>query len=114
MRRADTEVTVSAVARNHLAGDPSRGHPPVALSGRQWSASVVLAACAGLAILILAAGPYPHGPGRRLVLALLVCGPIVLLRRWPLPVLAVTASATGVVMAAGNALLPFGVMLGLA
>jgi signal transduction histidine kinase len=114
MRCADTDVTVSAVARNHLAGDPSRGHPPAALSERQWSASVVLAACAGLGLLTLAAGPYPHGPGRGLVLALLVCGPIVLLRRWPLPVLAVVAAATAVVMAAGNAPLAFGLMLGLA
>src|SRR5580700_6289229 len=113
MRCADTDVTVSAVARNHLAGDPSRGHPPAALSERQWSASVVLAAGAGLGLLTLAAGPYPHGQGRGLVLALLVCGPIVLLRRWPLPVLVVVA-ATAVVMAAGNAPLAFGLMLGLA
>jgi len=86
----------------------------VALSERRWSASVVLAACAGLALLTLAAGPFSRGPGRGLVLALLVCGPIVLLRRWPLPVLAVVAGATAVVMAAGNAPLPFGIMLGLA
>jgi signal transduction histidine kinase len=39
---------------------------------------------------------------------------IVLLRRWPSPVLAVAAAATGLVMAAGNASLPFGLMLGLA
>jgi len=114
MRYADPGVTVSAVARNHLAGDPSRGHPPVALSDRQWSASVVLAAGAGLAMLTLAAGPYSHAPHNGVVLALLVCGPIVLLRRWPLPVLAVAAVATGVVTAAGNAPLPFGLMLGLA
>jgi signal transduction histidine kinase len=86
----------------------------VALSERQWPASVVLAACAGLAMLTLAAGPYAHARGKGVVLALLVCGPIVLLRRWPLPVLAVAAAATAVVMAAGNAPLPFGIMLGLA
>jgi len=85
----------------------------VALSVR-WSASVVLAAGAGLALLTLAAGPYSRVPGRGVVLALLVCGPIVALRRWPLPVLAVAAAATGVVIAAGNAPLPFGIMLGLA
>jgi signal transduction histidine kinase len=86
----------------------------VALSERQWSASVVLAAGAGLAMLTLAAGPYSHAPRNGLVLALLVCGPIVALRRWPLPVLAVAVAATGVVTAAGNAPLPFGLMLGLA
>src|SRR5580704_2700052 len=114
MRCADTDVTVGVVARNHLAGDPSRGHPLVALTDRQWSASVVLAAGAGLAMLTLAAGPYSHAPHNGIVLALLVCGPIVLLRRWPLPVLAAAAAATGVVTAAGNAPLPFGLMLGLA
>jgi len=101
MRCADTGVTVSAVARNHLAGE-------------WWSASVVLAAGAGLAMLGLAAGPYSHAPRNGVVLALLVCGPIVALRRWSLPVLAVTAAATAVVAAAGNAPLPFGLMLGLA
>ena len=114
MRGEDTSVTVSAVARNHLAGDPSWGHPPAALSERQSQASVVLAACAGLAMLTLAAGPYSHVPGRGLVLLLLVCGTIVLLRRWPLPVLAVAAAATTVVMAGGNTPLPLGIILGLA
>jgi signal transduction histidine kinase len=102
------------VARNHLAGDPSWGHPPAVLSERQWLASVVLAAGAGLAMLTLAAGPYSHVPGRGLVLLLLVCGTIVLLRRWPLPVLAVAAAATTVVMAGGNTPLPLGIILGLA
>ena len=114
MRCADSEVTVRTVARNHLAGDPSRGHPLVALGERRWSASVVLAAGAGLALLALAVGPLSHAPGRGLVLALLVCGPIVALRRWPLPVLAVATAATAVVTTAGNAPLPFGLMLGLA
>src|SRR5580700_495839 len=114
MRCADPDVTVSTVARNHLAGDPSRGHPLVALSERQWSASVVLAAGAGLALLTLAVGPLSHAPGKGLVPALLACGPILALRRWPLPVLAVAAAATAVVMAAGTAPLPFGIMLGLA
>src|SRR5580693_6249384 len=65
-------------------------------------------------MLTLAAGPYSHAPHNGVFLALLVCGPIVALRRWPLPVLAVTAAATGMVMAAGNASVPFGLMLGLA
>ena len=86
----------------------------MALGERRWSASVVLAAGAGLALLALAVGPLSHAPGRGLVLALLVCGPIVALRRWPLPVLAVATAATAVVTTAGNAPLPFGLMLGLA
>ncbi|MGH3230709.1 MAG: hypothetical protein ACRDOA_19400, partial [Streptosporangiaceae bacterium] len=80
------------MARNQLAGDPSRGHPPAALSERRRSAPVVLSAGAGLAMLALAAGPYSHAPRNGIALALLVCGPIVLLRRWPLPVLVAAAA----------------------
>ncbi|MGH7015417.1 MAG: hypothetical protein ACREEL_14955, partial [Stellaceae bacterium] len=75
---------------------------------------VVLAACAALAALALAAGPYPHEPGPRLLLAFVVCGPIAGLRRWPLPVLAAATATNALVMATGNASLPFGILLGLA
>ena len=64
-------------------------------------------------MLALAAGPYPHERGQRL-LALPTCGPVFLLRRWPLPALATMAAADGLVMASGNASLPFGLMLGMA
>jgi signal transduction histidine kinase len=74
----------------------------------------VLIACTLLATLVLALGSYPHDRGQRLLLALLVCAPILLLRRWPLPVLAVATAANGLVMALGNAPLPFAIMLGLA
>jgi len=60
------------------------------------------------------AGPYLHGPGRRLVLAWVLCLPIVALRRWPLPVLAAVTAANALVMAGGNAPLPLAIMLGLA
>jgi signal transduction histidine kinase len=54
-------------------------------------------------------------PGQHLVLGLIVCGvPVVLLRRWPLPVLAVATAATGLVMILGNAPLPFAILIGLA
>ena len=46
--------------------------------------------CAQLVTLFLAVGPYPHDRAQRLCLALLACAPILLLRRWPLPVLAAT------------------------
>jgi signal transduction histidine kinase len=74
----------------------------------------VLIACTLLTTLVLALGSYPHDRGQRLLLALLVCAPILLLRRWPLPVLAVATAANGLVMALGNAPLPFAIMLGLA
>ena len=85
-----------------------------AFSERQWLATVVLAACAGLAILALAIGPYPHDRGPRLMLAFLLCSPIVLLRRWPAPVLVLAAAAVGLAMSLGNAPLPLMIMLGLA
>ena len=114
MRSADPLVTVSAVARDHSAEAPSRG-PLLAASGQsQWPAIAVLAVCAALITLAVSAGPYPHDRGQRLLLAFVVCGLIAALRRWPLPVLAAAALANTMVMAAGNAPLPFGIMLGLA
>ena len=84
------------------------------LGERTWLAAVVLIACAQVATLALTVGPYPHERGQRLLLALLACGPVFALRRWPLPVLATIAAANGLVMASGNASLPFGLMLGVA
>jgi signal transduction histidine kinase len=66
------------------------------------------------ATVITLAGPYPHDRGQRLLLAFVVCIPIAALRRWPLPVLAAATAANAMVMAAGNAPLPFGIMLGFA
>ena len=71
---------------------------------------------AGTVLVTLAVAVAPHlGRGQHLAPALIVCGvPIVLLRRWPLPVLALVTAATGLVMAWGNAPLPFGILIGLA
>jgi signal transduction histidine kinase len=112
MRTASPLVTVGAMARNYIAGAPPRG--PVALGARQWLASATLFLCAALITLALTAGPYPHDRAPRLALAFVFCVPIVALRRWPLPVLAAVAAVNVMVMAAGNAPLPFGIMLGLA
>lgn len=102
------------LAGDYLAGEPSRGRLAGAFHERRWSASVVLAACAVLAMVILAAVPYPNGRGPRRLVALLLCGTIAALRRWPLPVLAVAAGANGLAMALGNVPVPFGFVLGLA
>lgn len=99
------------MSKEYLAGGPSRG--PLPFGGRQWSIAILLIGCALLAMLALAVA-LPNDRGQRLFLALLVCGPILLLRRWPLPVLAVTATANALVMASGNAPLPFAILLGLA
>ena len=123
MRVGDGLVTVGVVSGDYLAERPRREPLPAGLSQRQWLVTVVLAACAGLAILALArlaraGGPFPLR-GQHLFLVLLLSGPILLCpillaRRWPLPVLAVVAAAAGLAMASGNAPLPLSVMLGLA
>ena len=114
MHSADALVTVGIVSGDYLTGGPPRGPRPAGFGERQWLATAVLAACAGLAILVMATGPYLHERGQRLFLAFLLCGLIVLLRRWPSPVLAVAAAAAGLAMAMGNVPLPLGIMLGLA
>jgi signal transduction histidine kinase len=114
MHSAHALVTVGGVSGNTLAVGPPPARGPAAFRVRQWLATTVLAAYAGLAILALASGPYPHDRGQRLFLAFLLCGPIMLLRRWPVPVLAAAAVAAGLVMALGNAPLPLSVVLGLA
>jgi signal transduction histidine kinase len=117
MRSADPLVTVGTVSRDHPAEAPARGPrgPLPAVSGRsQWPAIAVLVVCATLITLAIAGGPYPHDRGQRVVLAFLLCLPIVALRRWPLPVLAAATIANTMTMAAGDVTLPFGILLGLA
>ncbi len=112
MRLADPLVTVGVVVRNYPAGN--RGPRPHAPGQRQWLAITVFGMCAALLTLVLEAGPGPHMPGQRVLLAFVVSGPIMLLRRWPLPVLAVVTGVNAWAVAAGNAPLGFGIILGLA
>lgn len=74
----------------------------------------MLAAAAGAVTLAIVTGPGASGGGRLRIPLLLACVPVVVLRRWPLPVLAVVTVAAGTVSAWGIASLPFGVLLGLA
>jgi signal transduction histidine kinase len=74
----------------------------------------VLAATAGAVVLAIAAWLQVNQEGAGQLIPLLVSLPVVVLRRWPLPVLGVVTVAAGVVTATGNASLPFGVMVGLA
>ena len=66
-----------------------------------------------LVVLVLAFGADRRWCGQRVLSALFARAPMML-RRWPLPVLAVAVGATGVEIASGNASIPLGVMLGLA
>jgi signal transduction histidine kinase len=81
---------------------------------RRSMAVVVVAALVGLAAIVLALGPHPNQGGARLTLALVACGPMLFLRRWPLPVLTASVVAAAVVIASGVAPLPLAVVLGLA
>src|ERR1700723_509118 len=110
MRSPRALVTVGTVARHHPPASPPRS--PGAPGWPQWLAVAVLAACAVLTTI--AVPPGPHGGSQRLLVAVVVCSPIVALRRWPLPVLAVAAAANAMVMADGDAPLPLGIVLGLA
>jgi len=80
----------------------------------EWLTITVFAISAALITLAVSSGPYPHERGERLLLVFVVCSPVLALRRWPLPVLAVVAATNAMVMVGGNAPLPFGIVLGLA
>ena len=62
----------------------------------QWSATAtVMAAAAGAVILTIAAGPGGHSAGSQLLIPLMAGALVVVLRRWPLPVLAVVTATAG-------------------
>jgi signal transduction histidine kinase len=77
----------------------------------QWLATVLLTAAAGAVVVATVAGPrvVQRGP----LVLVLACAPVVILRRWPLPVLGVVTAVAGIFAAAGAATLPFGLLLGL-
>ena len=106
MRSAHAPVTVSIVATDYPAATPARG------ARREWLVSAAVATCAALVTLALVLGPYSHARGGGLLLAFAVCSPVMLLRRWPLVVLAAAVMANALAMAQGIAALSFGIMLG--
>jgi len=57
---------------------------------------------------------YPHSQGGRLVLSVLVCIPLVSLRRWPSVGTVVVGLIAAFLAATGTASLPFGIVLGVA
>ena len=79
----------------------------------EWLVFGVLVTCAGLALFV-GAGWGPRERGIRVFALLVACGLIVILRRWPLIMLAVAVALMGVAMSAGTLWLPFATLLGLA
>ncbi len=114
MRAADAPVTVGIVSGDDLASRPPRAPLAARLSESQWLAASTLIMCAALAVFATAIGPFPHERAPRFFLAVVACGPIIWLRRWPLPVLAVAVAATELVMVSGAVSLPLMFLLGLA
>jgi signal transduction histidine kinase len=114
MRPANPLVTVSTVARIRTADAPPPGPLPGPFAGAPRLAAAWLAVCAALILLIVSAGPAPHAPFMRLALACVLSAPILLLRRWSLPVLAIVTGADALAMAEGHTALPLGIILCLA
>ncbi len=113
MCAADTVITVGVVS-----GDfPTKRPPPPAparVGEWRWLVTSVLTACAAWAVLAVMTGPHPFARGQRLILVFLLCSALILLRRWPLPVLGVAAVISGLSIASGAASLAVVILLGLA
>jgi signal transduction histidine kinase len=86
----------------------------VAPGERYWPLGGTFVACAVVLTLVLRVTPEPRfGPGR-LFAAVVLCIPVLALRRWPSPGTVAVAAITSWLMATGTVSLPFGVLLGLA
>lgn len=105
--------TVQIVPSDVTPGASPSG-PPAAFSERTLVSVAALATLVGLVAIVVKLGTHPGGGGPWLALALVACGPMWLLRRWPLPVLAVAVVAAAVVVGSGVAPLPFAVLIALA
>jgi signal transduction histidine kinase len=80
----------------------------------RWIAAGVFVVLVGFASIAPLVGRFPNGHGARLLLTLPACALILLLRRWSLPVLAISAVGTAVLVATGVAALQISAMLGVA
>lgn len=103
--------TVTSVS----AGEDELKRPWIADVGEpSWLLGVAVLIAAGLASVSLFFGENSHERGARFLLALVACGVVVLLRRWPLPLFALATAATAFEIGFANASVPFAIMLGVA
>jgi hypothetical protein len=65
-------------------------------------------------VLSVAGDRATHQRGDQLLILLIICVPVVVMRRWPLPAICAVTIADGMVAARGMASLPFGILLGVA
>lgn len=103
----------ATVRRVFPAQTPLR--PPVLakITERQLFAVTALASCSAFVGLNFALRADPHAGAPRLALTLLAFGPVLALRRWPLPFHVLATVATTLGMATAAVPLPFGILLGI-
>ncbi|MBV9735685.1 MAG: hypothetical protein JO209_07220, partial [Acidisphaera sp.] len=103
-----------------MSGDSPTERPlpsaPPRVAEWRWLVSSVLTACAAWAVLAVVTGPrpYPFAREHGLILVFLLVSLLFLVRRWPLPVLAVAAVISGLAIASGAVSLAIVILLGLA
>jgi signal transduction histidine kinase len=112
--RAGYRRCVTTNQRADGAEAPARRWLAAGIAESQRPTTVVVAAAAGAVILTIAVGPGGHSAGMQLLLPVLAGAFVVVLRRWPLPVLAVVTATAGTVTATGHVSLPVGILLGVA
>ena len=95
------------------AQTPPRTPVLAKITERQLFAVTALASCAAFVGLTLALRAAPHTGGPRLALTLLAFGPVLALRRWPVPFHVLATVATAIGMAQDATSLSFGLMLGI-
>lgn len=105
---------IGATVRDVFPAQPPPRAPVLAkITERQMLAVSAVLTSTGFVALAIVLRADPRAGGPRLLLTLLAFGPILALRRWPLPfhVLAAVATAIGIATVAVS--LPFGIMLGI-
>jgi signal transduction histidine kinase len=84
---------------------------PAGLTEGRWLVVGLLSVAAALSV---AEGRATHQHGGQLLILLMLCVPVVVMRRWPLPAVCAVTIADGLVAARGMASLPCGILLGVA
>jgi signal transduction histidine kinase len=109
-------VTVGVVSGDSPAERPPAPPPPAPsrVAEWRWLVTSILTACAAWAVLAVLTGPYPVTRAPRLIFVFVLCSLLIVLRRWPLPVLGVAAVISGLAVASGTASLAIVILLGLA
>jgi len=96
------------------AGTSAKSRSSAGVAESQWLVAMMLLAATVIVMLLTVIGPGRHFTPARLLVPLVACVPVILLRRWPLPVLGVVTGLAVLAAATGTAWLPVGLVLGVA